>query len=133
MLEKADTVADMITIESSLADVRYNIESLTSTLKNWQGMVDYSSLTLFIREVEELTEIVPIRQSYWQQIGEGIRSTMRSIGDFFKNLFKWVVVNLPVLVIIAVIVVLCVIAIRIRIRKRRKAKNDALNVPSEEL
>ena len=55
MLAKSDTVADMIAIEARLSEIRYNIESLTSTLRNWQNQVDYSDLTLYIQEVEKLT------------------------------------------------------------------------------
>ena len=119
MLEKAETVTDMITIESRLAEVRYSIESFTSTLKNWQNQVDYSTLTLYIREVEKLSEIVPIQQTYWQQIGSGLQSTTTGIGEFFTNLFKWFIVNLPVLIILAIIIVAIVIIVRRRIKKHR--------------
>ena len=119
MLEKADNVTDMISIESRLAEVRYSIESITSTLKNWQSQVDYSTLTLYISEVVNFTETIPIQRTYWQQVGDGLQSTTRSVGRFFTDLFKWVIVNLPVLAILAVIVVVVVILVRRKIRKRR--------------
>ena len=130
MLEKSDTVADMITIESRLAEVRYSIESLTSTLKNWQNQVDYSTLTLYIHEVENFTETVPIQQTYWQQIGTGLQSTTKSVGRFFTNLFKWIIVNLPVLIILAIIAAAIVIFVRRKIRKNRdiyKNRNNNSN------
>ena len=119
MLEKADTVADMITIETSLSEVRYSIESLTSTLKNWQSQVDYSTLVLYIVEVERFTETTPIQQTYWQQVGAGLSSRIKGIGEFFTDLFKWLIVNMPVLIILAVIAVAVVLIIRRRIRKKR--------------
>ena len=119
MLEKADNVTDMISIEARLADIRYSIESLTSTLTNWQSQVDYSTLTLHIYEVERFTEIVPIQRTYWQQVGDGLRSRTRGVGEFFKDLFKWVVVNLPVFVILAIIAIAVVIIVRRKLRKRR--------------
>ena len=121
MLEKADTVADMITIESSLSEVRYNIESLTSTLKNWQTQVDYSTLMLYISEVERYTETVPIQQTYWQQVGDGLSSTIKGIGGFFTGLFKWLIVNLPVLIILAAIIVAIVVIVRRKIKKNRRS------------
>ena len=120
MLEKSETVTDMITIESRLADVRYSIESLTSTLSNWQNQVDYSTLTLYIREVEKLSETMPIQRTYWQQVGDGLQLTTRNVGEFFTNLFKWIVVNSPVLVILAIIVIVIVVIIKRKRSKKRK-------------
>lgn len=132
MLSKAETVADMIEIEGRLAEVRYSIESMTTTLRNWQNQVDYSTLSLQISEVEKMTEIKPIQRSYWQQISEGLSDTLTSVGDFFKDLFKWLVINFPVLIILAVIVVLAVIIIRRSIRRKRQKpslKNSGLASP----
>ena len=123
MLEKTDTVTDMITIESRLAEVRYSIESYTSTLNNWQTQVDYSTLTLFIREVEKLSETVPIQRSYWQQVGDGLQATTRNVGEFFTQLFKWIVVNLPVLAILAIIVIVIVLLVKRGRNKKRKLRN----------
>ena len=120
MLAKTETVADMIEIESRLSDVRYDIESMTSTLRNWQNLVDYSTLTLSINEVEKFTEYTPIQRPYWQQVNDGFGGTLRSIGDFFKDLLKWLIVNIPVIVILAVLVIIAVILIRRSIRRRSK-------------
>ena len=113
MLSKADNVPDMIAIEQRLAEVRYDIESLTTTLNNWQNRVDYSTLTLNIYEVAEFTEIIPVQQrTYWQQVGDGLKSTTIGVGRFFTNLFKWIIVNLPVLIILAVIVIVIIVVAR---------------------
>ena len=121
MLDRADNVTDMISIESRLSDIRYYIESLTSTLRNWQSHVDYSSLSISIYEVERYTEIVPVQQrTYWQQVGDGFIARTRGVGEFFMDLFKWLVVNLPVLIILAVIIIVLTIFIRRLIRKERK-------------
>ena len=119
MLNKAETVTDMITIESRLSDIRYQIESLTSTLQNWQNQVDFSTVTLLIREVEELTEQKPIQRSYWEKMLDGLQSTLTSIGDFFKGFFMVIVVILPVLLIFAVIAVIIIIIVRAANKKKR--------------
>lgn len=124
MLEKADTVADMISIESRLSDVRYQIESLTTTLKNWQNQVDYSTVTLYIAEVEELTTQVPAQRTYWEQIGDGVNDTLRGIGNFFKNLFMYIVVALPVLIILGVIAVAVLIIVRVSLKKKKPDNNQ---------
>ncbi len=51
---------DLITIESRLADVRYEIEAITTTLRNWQNEIDYSTVSLTINDVEEIKERVEL-------------------------------------------------------------------------
>ena len=118
MLEQADNVTDMISIEARLADIRYSVESLTSTLRNWQGQVDYSTITIYIHEVERLTEIVPIQRSYWQRIGDGLQSRTKGVGEFFTSLFMWIVINLPVFAVLAVVAVAAVFIVRKKLKKR---------------
>jgi len=128
MLRQADEVPDLIMIESRLSEVRYQIEALTTTLNNWQRQVDYSYLTLDIREVEQFTEIDEL--TYWQQIGEGLVSTLKGIGRFFMNLFKWLIVSAPVLLILAVIAIVTFIIIRRKLRKmKKKVKQQPYQVP----
>ena len=138
MLEKATTVDEMIAIEARLSEVRYNIESLTSQLKNWDNKVNYSTVTVYINEVKELTVQVPIQRTYWQEIGDGLKNTFNGIGRFFKNLFKFIIVNFPVIIIIAVIAA-AVIAIFRKVTKKSRertleimAENKAKQEKSEE-
>ena len=53
MMEIAETVEDLISIEEKLTELRYKIESLQSTLNNWDRQVSYSSLNLEVQEVIE--------------------------------------------------------------------------------
>ena len=136
MLSKAEDVPDLILIEERLSDVRYQVESLTTTLNTWQNQVDFSTLTLNIREVEQFTERVEIHRSYWQQIGDGFMSTIRGVGRFFMNLFMWIIVSAPVLIIIAIVVVAALILIRWKLRfylkKRKASKHLSHTVPQQD-
>ena len=119
MLEKAETVADMLEIESRLSEVRYNIESLTTTILGWDSLVNYSTLTIYLQEVIEYTAEPEL--TYWQRIGKGFMRTLRDVGEFFKDLFRVFIVSLPVLVLLAVGAVIVIAAVR-GFKKRRAAK-----------
>jgi len=129
MLSKAEDIPDLIMIEERMSHVRYQIESLTSILKNWQNQVDYSTLTLSIREVEQYTERPELNRSYWQQIGDGFMSTMRGVGRFFMNFFKWLIIAAPVLVILAVIAVVTTIIVRRKLKDMAKKKANTPKPP----
>ena len=55
ILAQAESVEDMIDLESRLSEIRYEKESLTSQLANWDNQVSYSTVSLSLQEVEILT------------------------------------------------------------------------------
>jgi len=124
MLSKVENLSDLILLEQHLSSIRYQIESLTSTLNQWQNQVDYSTLTLNINEVEEFTEFVPIHRTYWEQMGDGIMATLRGIGNFFTSIFMWVVVSAPVLIILIGIALITFIIIRAKLRVYKKNRKE---------
>jgi len=126
MLSQADDIPDLIAIEERLSDVRYQIEWLTTTLNNWQRQVDFSTMTLTIREVEEYTEQPQFNPSYWEQIRDGFISSLRGIGRFFMNLFLWLIVSAPVLIVLAAVAIIALIIIR---RKMRAYAKKRANMP----
>lgn len=124
MLDKCETVEEMLAIESHLSEVRYQIESLTTTLNHYDQRIAYSTLNLSLTEVAELTEEKPVVRSYWQQIADGFAESLQDIGRFFKNLFKSFLVAIPYLVILAVVAVI-VVPFGLRILRKRRAKRAA--------
>ena len=125
MMEAAETVEDLIAIEEKLTELRYQIESLQSTLKNWDRQVAYSTLDL---EVQEVIEYTPeSRMSYGQELALALTNGLKRTGEFFKDLLLAIVGALPALVILAV-----VLAILIPVwKKRRKARKARKNPPAE--
>jgi hypothetical protein len=127
MLEKSATVEEMLQIEMRLSEVRYEIESLTSTLRNWQNQVNYSTIDIRIQEVVSLSDSSPYPRTYAQELGYGVKSTVNTIGEFFKMLFKIIVVLSPLLLIAAIILV---IVIRARRKRSKRIMKSALKASS---
>lgn len=122
MMEIAETVEDIITIEEKLTELRYQIEALQSTLNNWDRKVSYSTVNLSIEEVEEYTPESAASPSYGQRLLNSLEDSLHGIGSFFANFLIWIVGALPVLLILAVILYVLIVVIK-RARKKRKAKN----------
>ena len=55
MMEKAETVSDIIVIEDRLTELRYQIENLQSSLNNWDRQVNYSTVNINVSEVTVFT------------------------------------------------------------------------------
>ena len=130
MMEMAESVEDLISIEEKLTELRYQIESLQSTLNNWDRQVNYSSLSL---EVQEVIEYTPeSRMSYGQELMLALTNGLKRAGQFFKDLLVWFVGALPTLVILAVVLAVAIPLLKKCVRKRRAKKNPPAESPKKE-
>ena len=119
LLAQAETMDDLLTIESRLTDVRSELEQVNSTLRLYDNQVDYSTVNLSVTEVREFT-VVEEPETVWQRIGAGFMESLEDIGDGFVELFVFLVVNFPYLVIMGAILVVIILVIRTRIKKKKE-------------
>lgn len=111
ILERAEKLEDIITIQSQLTDVRYELESYESQLRVYDNRINYSTLYLDITEVERETSVAT-ELTYGEEIRQGLSDTMYDIGQGLRDFSIWFIVNLPFLLIWAVIIVLVVLVVR---------------------
>ena len=121
LLAQAETMDDLLTVEARLTDVRTELEQVTSTLRVFDNQVDYATIHLDVSEVTEYTEVTE-PETVWQRIGAGFKKSLKGVGSFFKELFVFVIVASPYLVVIGAVAVGVAFLIRSVIR-RRKNKN----------
>lgn len=126
LLEQAESVEDIITIESRLSDVRYQIESMEAQLRTMDNQVSYSTVYLYIDEVARLTPVK--EQTAFEKIRTGFVRSLYDIGEGAKNLLIGFVINLPYFVLWAVIIGICVLlckfVLKPAIRKRREKRQQ---------
>lgn len=103
ILEKADTLDSVIQLESALSDVRYQIESLTGTLRRYDDLVDMATVDLSLREVTSTSPVSGTPKTLGERISQQFSGSLRGLGDFFEGLLVFVIGNLPVLLVWAVI------------------------------
>lgn len=123
LLAKAENMNDLLTIEARLTDVRTELEQVKSTLRLYDNLVDYGTVYLNITEVKEYT-VVTEPETVWQRIGAGWKEAFNDLGDFFVELFVFVVISLPYLLIITAVVVVIVVLIRRNKKKKKSEKTD---------
>ena len=124
MMEVAETVEDIILLEDRLTELRWQIESLQSSLNNWDRRVSYSTVHLQLNEVREYTPETPVQLSYGERLARAFRDGLSSVGRFFKDFLLWFVEALPTLVILAVLLVVLLPLIR-KLRRKGKARREA--------
>lgn len=120
LLESAQDLESVIQLESRLSEVRYQLENYRSTQNRYDSLIDYSTVSLSIQEVQRVTTVHD--QSVGQRIAAGWSDTLYRLKNGCVDLFVWFVVNLPYLLIWAVLAGVVVwLCLRHRKKRRKKA------------
>ncbi len=123
ILKEEVSLENIITLESRLSDIRYELQNYQSKLRYYDNQVAYSTVTLSIQEVEKLTPITENKLNVGERIQTGFSDTIYRISEGFKDFFVWFVVNLPYLLIWGIIIAVVVIIGR-KSYKKYNAKKD---------
>ena len=124
LMAKAETLNDLLTIEKRLTDVRTELEKVTSALKVFDNQVDYATIHLNIEEVKEFTEVNK-SDNIWDRISTGFKKNLKGVGDFFVELFVFVAVSIPYIVMIIALFLGIVLIVRNKNRcKKKKHTNE---------
>ena len=123
LLENAETMEDLLTIEARLTDVRWELENYASQLRVLDNQVNYSTVYLNVWEVDEPT--VMAERTVWQKIGDGFAENAGDMWDGLVNAFIWVLTAIPYLIPLALIGGLVVLAFKAGKKlKRKKVKPE---------
>ena len=97
ILEKCTDLKDVISVQSRITEVLYQIESYKSRLNSLDNLVSYSTVSLSVSEVER--ETVVEKQTVLQRMGEGLSRTFADLRRDGEDLLVDVTVNLPYILI----------------------------------
>lgn len=117
LLEKAETMEDIIAIESRLSEVRYELQSYGSTLRTFDNQVSYSTVDLSIHEVERVAPVVE-KLTFAQEIQYRLFDNFYDIGQDIRSFAIWFISSLPYFAIWAVVIVIPVCLVRKLIWKK---------------
>ena len=120
LIEEAEVIEDIITIESRLSNVRYQIESMESQLRTYDNKVDYSTVYLNVDEVKELTPVV--EETALQRIANGFVDSLKEIRDGLTEFAIWFVVNIPYFILWIIIFAVVILLIKVFAKVLKKSK-----------
>lgn len=124
LLEKAESVEDLITIQSRLSEVRYEIESYESRLRTFDDQIDYSTVYLNLKEVERESQVTP--ETAGEEISRRLSENWQDLGEWLRRFGIDFVSNLPYILIVVVpmgIAVLVIVLIAKSYRRRHPKRN----------
>lgn len=119
LLEKADNLEDLLTIESRLSEVRYELESYGSQKRILDNQIDYSTVYMTITEVERITEVG--EKSFFEEISDRFGTNLYNVGRGLREFVISLIGALPILAVWAVFIGVIVLVIR-KIFYRKKGE-----------
>lgn len=125
LLEKAENMEDIITLESALSDVQYEIESLSGTLRNYDRLISFSTVEIYLSEVRDLS-VIQEEDSFLSDLKTAAVTGTRGLIEFVQDLILAVVYGWWMLLILALIVLL----VYKLIKRKRQKKEQALSAQS---
>lgn len=126
LLERAEELDDIITLEKRLTEIRRQVESLEKQLRSYDDQVDYSTVHMTIREVKELTVVVEEEEeeepTTWERISKGFEESLKDIGAGFTEFFVWFVVTAPYLVLWGIVIFVGIVLFKANKKRIQKKK-----------
>ena len=123
LLEKAESMEDIISLENALSDVEYQIEQYSSELNRYDGLISFSTFTVRLYEVKRVNQEVGETAPLGQRMAAGFQASVRGLGEGLQNLLIWVSYNVFLVAVLAVVAVVGVFLGRRELKKRLRKQN----------
>ena len=119
MMDKAETIDDMILVEQRLSEVERQLNIYKTDLSAMDKDVQYSTVYIELEEVKRYTEEV-VQTPFGEEIKYAFEDAIESFTNFCKGVILFVVRYFPFLIILAIVIIL-IIRASARDRARRIA------------
>lgn len=127
MMEKAETIEDMISVESRLTEVETQLNQINTDISDMDTDIAYSTVNVSIEEVKKYSTSVK-EQKYIERISEAFQNSWKGFANFFKNLLIVLIYLIPVLVTAAAAAIVVLV---IRKKKKRKKEGPKTGQPED--
>ena len=125
LLAEANHMDDIIVLENEISDTEEAIDRLSGTLRRYDALVSYSTVTVSLREVKVLTEVPEVTETFGQRLGSAFRTGLRSFGEALGDIMVALAYSWLWLVLIAAIVVVILLLTKKKRLARREQKKNA--------
>lgn len=129
LLEKAESIEDIITIENRLSEVRYELQTYASQLLVYDNQVEYSTVNLNISEVKRLTP--QEEPSMWQRITTGFSDNMGGALRLLETIVVDIIILLPYWGILVALLLLSIVVCKGIYKSQRKKSTGVKKNPGD--
>ena len=130
-LENATTIEEIISIESRLSEVKYQLESMKSQLRTFDNQIDYSTVHISIDEVIELTPVMEL--SAGERIAQGFAKSVANVLYGIKEFFIELIINIPYIIVWVIVIGIILLVTRVFIKLSDKRTKRLLKERQEKI
>ena len=129
LLEQASTMEDIITLENALSDIQYQLESNNIQKNRYDSLIDYSTISIRLEQVQRLSGQPLEQQGFFSQLGSSFVRGFQNTLDGFSDILLSLAYNVIPLSIFALIL----FGLASLLKKRRKNRIPAgSNAPKKQ-
>ena len=123
MMDKAETIEDMIAVESRLSEVERQLNTYKTDLSAMDKDVQYSTIYINLEEVKRYSEETPTI-SFAEKVKYAFEDAISSFKGFCEGIVLFIIRSFPFLILLAIIIVIVIRLIRKRQEKRIAMMSD---------
>ena len=132
LIGQATDVESIVILEERLSEIRYELESIHSSLKNYDNRVDYTTIYFYIYEVKKIEP--PVELGFGERVKYGFESSSEALGSALEDFAVWFISNILTIIFVLSLIaaqVLIIVAI-VKGAKKRNLKQRQLKMAAEE-
>lgn len=119
LMEKAETIEDLISVETALSETIAEKEQVESEMRGLDNQIETQTISLTLREVRTLSPVEQTDTSFGERLGNALKGTWTAFVLFMQEFVIRLIYALPFLILLAGIGFL----LRPIVRRRRKKRN----------
>lgn len=131
LLDKAQTVEEILLVEKELGRIRGDLEAMTAEFKHLRERVRYSTVEIRLQEKDpRTTEIAGGFDSFGKRIGRLLSLNTNRLFKGFSSFLVVAIGSLPILVPLGLLAYLCWKAVQYMRTRKKKTANRRDNISS---
>lgn len=115
LTEKAESLEDILSLESQMADTQYQIDRLTGILQSTDSQVSYATVNVSVQEEKAADTAQNTEESLLSRMGSALKVGADAFVSFLSDALVFLVYALPFLGVVAVVAITVLI-----VHKKRK-------------
>ncbi len=124
LLTQAETMADIITIETAISETEYEIEQIKGTLRQYDTQVEYCTVQIHLAEVSKLSNVETAPIGFGQRLQTALVTGAEHFADGFQDFLVFLSYHLLSLLVFLAVLALIFFAV-FRLRRRLRGNQAA--------
>lgn len=122
LLENSGSLDDVLALERELADIRYEIESMTGSLRKYDSLISYATFCLTVNEVIKYEKPTVAPRTFADEISQSFSDGIDDFVEFWQDVAILATYNIIGICTFVIAVTAIAVTVTARRRKHRRAK-----------